>query len=359
MYYPIIKNKLNELKGLESVNNAHNFIPIIELVECKYDVPERFFDSFMSKIISTLNTKNVFFDLPSYIDNEVINIFNLNNAQNKFDFFTVLEDYFFQKHHQPFIPVISFDYSYGTQRECYKENLKFVKKISSHFTNGFAFRLFSDSSYKNDDKALINQAYAFLDEDIIKKCYIIIDCDEHTFSEVIPIVKELTEDYPMANLILAGEAFNGSTRKNTLISCDRIENYQLKRVLHMVHQFMLKDLPVINTHYSDFTLLDKIQSKIEIDPDKGFLYYPFIKYTTEDGNLCMFTADVKGNYHQYEELCHRIKVNIKTFSREHCESCAFIDDVASKVADLKFKAGSTWKHRMIAHHITALSMLGV
>lgn len=359
MYYPIIKNKLNELKGLEAVSNALDFTPIIELVECKYEDPERFFESFTSKIISTLNTKNVFFDLPTYTDNEVIDRLQLNNAQYKFDFFSLLEGYFDQKHYKPFRPIISFDYSNGNQRECYKENLKFVKKISSHFSDGFAFRLFSDSSYKNDDRALINQAYAFLDEDIIKKCSIIIDCDEHTFSEVLSIVKELTEDYPMSNLILAGEAFNGSLRRTTDLPCDRIGNHQLKRLEYIKTHLALKELPVVYVNYADFTLLDKIQSKIVIDPDKGFLYYPFIKYTTEDGNLCMFTADAKGNYHQYEDLCQRIRINIKTFSREHCESCAFIDNVASKVDDLKFKAGSTWKYRMIAHHITALSMLGV
>ncbi|MGE4456904.1 MAG: hypothetical protein AB7E13_08200 [Arcobacteraceae bacterium] len=359
MYYPIIKNKLNELKGLALVNPSLDFIPIIELVECKYDGHQKFFENFMSKIASTLQTKNILVDLPTYTNNEVISKFELDSAQNKFDFFEELKNYFLQKQYKPFIPVISFDYSYGTQRECYKENLKFVKKISSCFSDGFAFRLFSDSSYKNDDKSLVNQAYAFLDESIIEKCHIIIDCDEYTFSEVIPIVKELTEDYPMVNLILAGEAFNGSLRKETSILCGRIKNHQLDRVTHMKHQFVLKDLPVKNINYSDFTLLEKIQSKIEIDPDKGFLYYPFIKFTTEDGNQCMFTADSKGNYHQYEELCQRIRSHIKNFSRAHCETCAFIDDVALMQKDLKFKAGSTWKYRMIGHHITALAMLGV
>lgn len=359
MYYPIIKNKLNELKGLEMVSSSLDFTPIIELIECKYEDPERFFESFMSKIVSTLNTKNVFVDLPTYADNDVINTFELHNAQNKFDFFEVLDDYFSKSKCKQFIPVISFDYSHSSQRESYKENIKFVKKISSYFTNGFAFRLFSDSSYKNQDKDLINQAYAFLDEDVIQKCYIIIDCDKHTFSEAIPLIKELTEDYPMNNVILTGEAFNGSNRKITPLPCDRIENLQLARVEYIKDNIKLQGLQVSHVHYSDFTLLEKIQSKIEIDPEKGFQYYPFIKFTTEDANQCMFTADSKGNYHQYEELCQRIRSNIKNFNPAHCEACAFIDDVASKKEDLKFKAGSTWKYRMIGHHITALAMLGV
>lgn len=359
MYYPIIKNKLNELKGLEAVHSALNFIPILEIVDCKYEDHEKFFDSFMSKISSTSKNKRIFIDLPTYTDNDALNMFELYYAQDKFNFLLTLEQYFISKGYMPFIPVISFDYSYASQRESYKENIKMVKKISAHFTDGFAFRVFSDSSFKNEDKDLISQSYAFLDEDIIEKCYLIIDCDKQTFSDTLPLIKELYDDeFPIKNIILAGEAYNGSIKKETEILCGRIENIQLKRVQYIKTQLSLHDIHIDSINYADFSLLEKIQSKIEIDPDKGFLYYPFIKYTTEDGNLCMFTADTKGNYQQYEELCRRVMANIHSFSVTHCDTCQFISDVAAGSID-SFKAGSVWKHRMITHHITALAMLGV
>lgn len=359
MYYPIIKNKLNELKGLEAVNSALNFIPILEIVDCKYEDQEKFFDSFMSKISSTAKSKKIFIDFPTYADNDALNVFELYYAQDKFDFLITLEQYFTSKGYMPFIPVISFDYNYSSQRESYKENIKLVKKISDHFSNGFAFRIFSDSSFKNEDKDLISQSYAFLDEDITEKCHLIIDCDKNIFTEAIPVIRELHDDgYHIKNIILAGEAYNGSIRIETGIFCDRIGNAQIKRVENIKTQLALNDIHIDSINYADFSLLEKIQSKIEVDPDKGFLYYPFIKYTTEDGNLCMFTADTKGNYHQYEELCRRVRANIHTFSDTHCDSCKFISDVAAGNIE-NFKAGSTWKHRMIAHHITALAMLGV
>jgi hypothetical protein len=359
MYYPIIKNKLNELKGLNDADPSLDFTPIIELTDNKYETIEKFLDMFTSKISNILCSKNVFIDIPTYVSiNDVIEDFSLNNADTKYNFFLHIETYFKSKKFKEFSPVISFDYTYGNQRESYKENIKFVKKIINHFST-FAIRIFSDSSFKKDDIDLINQIYSFLGDEIQGKCTIIIDTDNHTVNEVIPVIKEITEEYSINQLIFAGEAFLIKNRSSTSYECSRINNHHFKRVKSFTQTFSDKDISVGSINYADYTLLDKIQSKIEIDPEKGFSYYPFIKYTTEDGNLCMFTADNKGDYEQYSELCIRIKKNIKHFSREHCTACAFIDDIALGIDGLKYKAGGTWKYRMISHHITSLAMLKV
>ena len=54
MYHPIIKNKLNELKGIDLVKQEYQFVPIFELVECRHNDLEIFFNSFTSKIKNVL-----------------------------------------------------------------------------------------------------------------------------------------------------------------------------------------------------------------------------------------------------------------------------------------------------------------
>lgn len=355
MYHPIIKNKLNEIKGLNAVDNTQNFMPIIEMVDIRYgDVNN--FEKFTSKLENILKVKSVYIDLPTYCDNEILEDFTLNNAETKYHFFIELQKHFESKDLKSFIPVVSFDYSYGSQRESYKENMKFSKKIISHF-NEFAIRLFSDSSFKTNDIDLITQIYVFLGDDIQDKCTIIVDTDLHTTNEVIPTIEEISQDYKLKKLVIAGEAFETQNKTKTEYACNRIRNHHLRRYEHLKEVLKTKNILETEIDYADYTLLDKIQSKIEVDVEKGFAYYPFIKYTTEDGNLCMFTADKAGSYEQYEELCQRVKEKIRKFSSSHCETCTFINDVASGVDGLKYKGGGVWKHRMIAHHITTLSML--
>lgn len=354
MYYPILKNKLNELKGLNDVDTSLDFIPILELTECKYEEFDKFVNYFASKIDAILLSKNIYIDIPSYINNGVVIEYSLNSAEEKFNFFLNLKKYFKVHYFREFEPVISFDYSYGSQKESYKENIKFVKKIMNHFDN-FSIRIFSDYVYKNNDIDLINQIYTFLGDEIEDICTLIIDTDEHTTSLVLSTVESILADYKIKNIILCGEAFTPFNRNTTAYQCSRIENHHLKRMKYFKEKFDNKDISV-PLNYADYSLLDKIPSKVEIEEGKGFLYYPFIKYTTEDGNLCMFTADHKGDYSQYQELCKRVKLEIKTFSTAHCSTCKFIDDVAEDKIN-KYKSGGTWKHRMVAHHITAVSKL--
>ena len=354
MYYPVLKNKLNELKGLNDVDTSLDFIPILELTDCKHEEFDKFVNSFASKIKTTLLNKNIYIDIPSYLNNGVTIEYSLDSADENFNFFINLESYFKVNGFKEFKPIISFDYSYGSQKESYKENIKFVKKIMNHFDN-FAIRIFSDYGYKNNDIDLINQIYTFLGDEIEDKCELIIDTDEFTTNEVSPTIESILEDNSIKNIILVGEAFSPFDRSNTSYQCSRIRNHHLKRLKYFKNIFKDKNI-VTPLSYADYSLLDKIQSKVEIEEGKGFLYYPFIKYTTDDGNLCMFTADKKGDYIQYQELCRRVKLEIKKFSTTHCSSCGFINDVAEDKID-KFKSGSTWKHRMVAHHITAISKL--
>ena len=53
MYYPILKNKMNEMKALENVQN-NNFIPIIELVSAnrlRYDEASKIFEKLYGVVV--------------------------------------------------------------------------------------------------------------------------------------------------------------------------------------------------------------------------------------------------------------------------------------------------------------------
>lgn len=354
MYYPIIKNKLNELKGLNAVDVHKTYKPILELTDTKYDSIEKLFNDISRKIENVLSIKHVLIDIPSYLNNDITKAFNLNDAESKFKFFLDLNNLFKSKNYKDFVPVISFDYSYGSQRQCFKENIKFAKKIIENFDK-FSFRLFSDSAYRKDDMSLFDQINAFYDDEMEGKYSLIYDCNNGlSLNENKKVITTLYNDYKINEFILVDEAFSNATqdRVGTDFQFDRVKNKHLK------HFYQLKNELNYNLSYSDYTLVEKIQSKLEIDPDKGFLYYPFIKFTTEDGNLCRFAADEKGKYEQYGELCRRIKNEIRNFSSQHCDACDFINKIVNN-EDVKYKAGSTWKYRMIAHHIESISMLGV
>jgi len=348
MYHPVIKNKLNELKGLGSVKHTIQTKPIIELVECKYDNIDKFFDNTFTKTQEYLANNECFIDLSQYTNNDVIGMFELDDAQKKYNFFIQLRKYFESKEYKPFTPVISFDYSHETQRKSFRDNIKLIRKIESNFEH-FAIRIFSDATYISNDVDLLSQIFAFYDDEL--ECDIILDTDKLTTQPSLDIVKNLTNEKIQNNLILIGECFFNEHRIKTDGMCDHIKNHHLERF-----NYFCNSVSGANLSYADYTLTTKIQSKLELEEGQGFLYYPFLNYTNSDGSMCKFTADTKGNYHQYQELCQRVIANVSDFSVSHCDTCRFIQDVANDDIE-KFKSGGTWKHRMISHHITSMAHL--
>jgi hypothetical protein len=352
MYYPVIKNKLNELKGLGDVKSKVVSTPIIELVDCKYDDFNKFMKLSFDKTNGYLKENNCFIDIPTYLNNNVYEMFELNSVDSKFNFFVAIENYFKEKAYKDFTPVISFDYNYRSIRTSIRKNIKFVKLIAEHFDN-FAIRMFTDYSYKNDDINLTDQLISFYGDEILDRCHFILDTDSDTFSHAFNFTKELQEDELKMKVILLGVPFSNKSRLKRENQHDILENVQIRRVDYF-REHLDDDFEI---EYADYTIADKIPSKIELEEGQGFLYYPFINYTIDDGNQCKFTAAEKGNYDQYEGLCKDITEEISNFSISHCEACDFIKRVADKEKDIKFKAGATWKYRMIAHHITMMAKL--
>jgi hypothetical protein len=359
MYHPIIKNKMNELKGLKQVDTSLEYTPIIELTDTKTDDMSKLFALFSDEskangIGEIFKNKKCYIDIPSYINNDIIKSFELSNSENKYNFFLLIKNMFKKNNYKGFTPVISFDYSHATPRKSYKENINFAKQIIKNFDD-FAIRIYSDYSFKNDDYNLLWQLYDFLPEEMEKRATLIIDLDSFTMDLGYNTIKEIRQDFKIKDVILAGEVLKDNSRVGTSYSCDRLSNKHLEQYQYFLKAFESKD---IKFSYADFTLVDKIPSKIELGPEQGFLYYPFIKFTTEDAKICMFTADEKGRYEQYQELCKRVINEIRGFSKEHCKTCSFIYQVATTTdpTSISYKGGSVWKHRMITHHITALTM---
>lgn len=347
MYQPILKNKLNELKGLNDVSFNKTFEPIIELVDLnKKNTVEDIIKYLLEKIQDISKNKNIYIDIPTYLYNELYDYFELVDVTNKYNFFLKIKEIFDKNIY--FTPVISFDYSYESEKKSYKENIKFFKKMLNDFDN-LAIRIFANETFSSSDEILLSQIYDFLGDELEDKhITLIVEVSKKNKSKIFDVLKEITEEYKINQITLVGEAFNNDSRHPTLDVYDRIKNHHLINFLEIQKSFDL------NFVYSDYTLVDKIPNKIEIDPLKGFLYYPFIKFTTEDGNMCYFSAESKGNYHQYQDLSKLVISKIKNYSVKHCSTCQFIEDVANGIFP-KFRAGSTWKYRMIAHHISTMA----
>lgn len=346
MYQPILKNKLNELKGLEDVSLDKSLNPIIELVDLnKKNTAEDVIKYLMEKIPNISKNKNIYIDTPTYLYNELYDYLELGNIDNKHNFFLKIKEIFDKN--ISFTPVISFDYYYESEKKGYKENIKFFKKMLNDFDN-LAIRIFANETFSSSDEILLSQIYDFLGDELEDKhITLIVEVSKKNKSKVLDLLKEITEEYKIDQITLVGEAFNNDSRHSTLDVYDRIKNHHLINFLEIKKSFDL------NFVYSDYTLVDKIPTKIEIDPNKGFLYYPFIKFTTEDGNMCYFSAKSKGNYNQYEDLSKLVISKIKHYSIEHCSTCKFIQEVANGTFH-KYRSGSTWKYRMIAHHISTM-----
>lgn len=350
MYQPVVKNKLNELKGLNNVSKTTNFSPIIEITELnKKNTITQVLNYIVEKLEDILTKKNIYIDVPTYLENEFYKYFELDNIENKYELFLEAKNIFEAKD-CTFVPVISFDYSYDSEKKSYRENIKILKKIMKTFDN-FALRIFSNDTFRKNDEILISQIFDFLGDELEEKnITVIIDINKKNRTYALEILDETIYEYNINQITLIGEAFNNDSRAPTANTYDRIKNH------HLINFNNFKNFTDKKLVYGDYTLVDKIPNKIEIDPLKGFLYYPFIKFTTEDGNMCYFSAKERGNYHQYQGLCDLVIKEIREYSEEHCTTCKFIKDVAEgKIT--KFKTGATWKYRMIAHHVTTMSKL--
>ncbi|MGM0520448.1 MAG: beta family protein [Campylobacterota bacterium] len=349
MYTPIIKNKLNELKAIETLDEKVEIDPIFELFETKKESTLEDFKWLNKKTNTFFKKRHAYIDLPTYTFNDFIDSHKLTDPKSKVNFFKELKQYFDDEKFTLFTPVISFDYSYSTEQETDKNNLKYVNLLLKAF-NKIAIRVFAYPLNRKDDFRLLNTIFALLDEDELENITLIIDTDQIPESEILDAA-EIAINENANKIILAGEAFNYSNKFRTSYQCGRIKNKHLSYYKDLVEKIDYQKVA-----YADFTLLEKVQPTLDIDPDKGFAYYPFIKYTTEDGNLCMFTADERGKYYQYKDLCDRVIYNIDNYNKSHCDACTFIYEVTIGEKS-RYKAGATWKHRMIAHHITVMSTL--
>ncbi|MBE3021891.1 beta family protein [Campylobacter sp. 7477a] len=358
MYCPIIKNKLNEIKGLRQAIKQTSLIqvkPIIELVGTKNQDINDFLnllldDTKVNGISDILKNTECFIDIPTYFPNQIFNDLSLTDHQVKYNFFLELSSKVKEAGCNDITPVISFDYSHETKMDSIRQNRVFARKIMQSFDN-FAIRLFSSDLFKKEDLDIFWELYDFL-PDKIEKATLIIEVSSSSIDYVIKNIEEITTQSNIKNIILAGESFADSQKFDTELGYTRSKNIHLLNFNKIKKRFSNTSF-----NYADFTITDKIQSSIDIDSEKGFLYYPFIKYTTEDGNLCTFTASNRGNYEQYGELCKKIIEQVRNFSVSHCDTCDFINSIASKSINDGFKAGSVWKYRMIAHYITTMRNL--
>lgn len=346
MYYPVLKNKLNEIKALKNAYNKDTMIPIIEIVETKKDIEEEFIDNLLKSFPEGM--KRFYFDIASYLDNhEIYEKFDLLDEEMRFNFIKNIYTKSKAMGMDP-VPVISFYYLNGTKKEAFRENIRLVKRMEREFDE-FVIRLYPNQAFGTADGELIMSLYDFYEDELCSKVTMIIDTTSISDKGIVDAINFIHNKMHIDGFVLVGETIKG-VNGNKNGKYKHLKNNHLERF-----NKIKKDCSDSFIEYGDFSILDKKPSPLEIDPDKGFAYFPYIKYTEPDGSICMFTAKEAGKYYQYKDVATNVSLH-KGFSKDHCPTCTFIQKVSAGEVD-KFKSGSVWKHRMITHHMVMMSEL--
>ncbi|WP_457561483.1 beta family protein, partial [Caminibacter pacificus] len=272
-------------------------------------------------------------DIPNYLsNNKVIEKHNLLDPQKRFEFIQSFND--------NIIPIISFHYT-NNLKESKKNNIKFFKLIFKNYEN-FAIRLFTDTTYISEDKDIFENIMLFFEDEIKERSFLILDVNQKTKKDINSII-----NYNIKKTILINDILNNGSHQKEIEK----ENFYCLEI----NNSLLSLSKELKCEYGDYTVVDKIP-KYEEDEKKGFiLYTPYLYYTTKSGNICKFKGKKAGDMSEYKRLCTQI-VHHPDYEKDHCNTCKDIFKLY-KGEDIKYKAGATWKHRMITHHITTMAEL--
>ncbi|WP_281952020.1 beta family protein [Nitrosophilus kaiyonis] len=336
MYYPILKNKTNEMLALENVK-SHNFIPIIELVSAnrmKYDEAKKIFEK-----IKHENT--IMIDIPNYMNNKVIDKYDLIDPRNRIDFFVNFK----KEYNNNMIPILSFYYT-DNMKKSIKDNITVLNGLLNEFDE-IGIRILTDKTFKKDDIEILENIDIFMNG-ILKKIYIILEFSQSTVNELKYFFDNFEID-KFKKVIVTGEIHTAdSFLENDELQCTLFKNKLLDLVHLLKEKYSSKQI-----EYGDYTVVDKI-NQFEDEVREGPVFYvPFLRWTTKHGDICKYTAQTVGNMEQYKDLCKLI-IKHPDFDQNHCSTCKDIYTLANG-GDINYKAGGTWKHRMITHHITTMA----
>jgi len=278
-------------------------------------------------------------------------------VDNNMRFKTAVEVYIEAlKFHTNIIPVINSDYNYDSKKDTFKAAKKLFKtfdKIALK-VNGI------DQLYIREN--LENILLSIVDD--YKKIEIFLDIDyayKHTtnsmveyFSDAIDyFLDEIDDDilnFSIAGSIVKVSSIGLGSFEDSEDGCNYIHNH----LLGAYH--ILKDkYKKLNIKYSDYTIDEK--HMFTDDMNGGGSFYPSVKYTLENGNICIYKSRELSEFGKYIDIA-KIIHNRADYSSTHCTGCKYVNDIVLGNTNGKGTGNpSTWKTNMISHHIIRLSEL--
>jgi len=331
-YIPIFKYKERiDIKAytLVNMNEKEEYVPLVELfLEEKIEMKQ--IDSKKKFYLSMLIEKNMQF-------------------HNAVDYFIDIASA-----HENIIPVINSDYNYDNKKLSFKYAKKLFKKfekvaikingikdifIRENFEN---ILLSVIDDYENLDVFLdIDFAYNYTREQMIEYFgnainYFLDEIDDEIRTFIISgsIVKVSS---------IGLDDFHAEDRCNTIKNNMLLAYYELKKIF-----------PELNIKYSDYTIDEKYMF---IDDIGGGNFYPAVKYTKNNGDICIYKSPNITEFKDYIKIAKMIESET-FFSKSHCCGCEYISDIANSRTDGKGTGNpSTWKTRMMCHHVETMYKL--
>lgn len=327
-YCPTIKYKPTiDIKAYNSVKNKEQIIPIVELFQ-----------------IDKMNLEKIEEEKVFFLNALIEKSFNFDDAVNLY--------IDIKNTHPNIIPIIDDSFSFSSKKIAMKAMKKLLKEFDkiAFKINGIYNYYMSDTfenlilmvdDYENTTFILdIDSSYKYsIDEMFIKFCGAIsalqiIDTDIKNFIISGSIIKVSSVGY---------EDFTGG--------CDTVENKLLK-TFYLLESAYTDYL----IRYSDYT----IDEKHVFTGDNVIVttFYPLIKFTNDDGGICVYKSTNRDMYDEYPVIANAIISTHPHYREDHCEGCEYIGIISRGDGSGKSTGNpSTWKTKMIIHHITVLSTI--
>jgi len=316
----ILKSQIY-LTAYSKVENKENFLPLFELFDLK----------FLDKIK----------EMPKIYLN-ILDMSGGNTMEYLYELFIEAK-----KIQNNFIPVIDDTYNFDNKKIVFS----YFKKMITEFDkiaikiNGLDPLIIPD----NIENML------FLIDDMSKITFI-LDIEQtfnKTENEMFKLFKN-SIDYihetisnDIKNFVISGSLIETSSKNHISIE-EAEECFLIQNKLLSVY-YKLKDYyPDLELIYSDYTIDEK--HKFKDDDINVRQFYPSIKYTKKDGNICIYKSNKINNFDKYKELCKLIVKN-PDFIPNHCDGCETIQECSIN----RKGSPSSWKTKMITHHITTIN----
>lgn len=271
-------------------------------------------------------------------------------TERNLEFDTAVEMYIEAKnYHKNLIPVINSDYKYTSISK--KDLVKSAKKLYANF-DSVALKINGVKSFYLPDEL----ETILLLRDNLQDMTVFLDIDfafKHEYASMIKIFSKAMDavhnklDDAISNFVLCGSIVSVSSSGLKTFDGDQEFNIRKNELLKVFHA-LSGTYSEYNLKYGDYTIDEK---NMFTDDVGGGTFFPSVKYTDENGDICIYKSEERNEFDKYKKIANLISER-EDYDKEHCLGCGYIDSIITENAGGKNTGSpSTWKYNMMAHHM--------